>query len=697
MNNPANIKKQKGKYQFTYAVITDTHLNENEEECNSPFDVNRRANRRLRYVIDDLNKRDLAMVLHLGDVVHPVPSMGILYAESAARFHEQMSSLKHPLHIIPGNHDVGDKYIPWGPAGTVNDEFLAAWTEHFGDHYFEVKHNDVVFIGINAQLIGSGLKMEQEQKSWLESTLKKSKNQRIYIFTHYPPFLADKDESEHYDNLSNKGRKWLLDLIEKYNIEALFAGHVHHFWYNQVGDCQCYLLPSTAFTRQDYSEMFRVEPSLEFGRNDSAKLGYLLVHVHENGHFIEMVRCYGNEQSPNHTNSCQQNKDVSAVNAVTNSAAILGFDLRQDWAEMVQIPPSGGLDEFDRKWVRNDYALLALWEMGVKSLRIPFADIIDLNRRKRMQEMTNLGFEFNLFSFGIPLEVFKTELSESISSLISSWEISWPVDELDDLMPSIKRLTNIDCELTFSALRSKADILESGRTYYHVINHGYTASDKYLTEQLNDTLSSDFSGYVLRCGFEESVWNTVKLAAKVNQQTNLKSSVHLRLAADNPAQNLSSESFICARLTESIISGWLFNIDSIYCDTLADNDRGYFPRSGVLDRLYNPKSGFHIVKNIHSFLSGLEEQVTNFHYDEIEGNKTISINLNSDLVLIIVSSSQRHIQSTINKELNSKIATVSRLLWKTGKLENIDTANKLINDEKNWIEGISIEILTFNY
>ena len=698
MQNTSSIKNPKGDYLFTYAVITDTHLNENEDECNSPFDVNRRANRRLRYVIDDLNKRDLAMVLHLGDVVHPVPSMGILYAESAARFHEQMSSLKHPLHIIPGNHDVGDKYIPWGPAGTVNDEFLAAWTEHFGDHYFEVTHDDSSFIGINAQLIGSGLDMEQEQQLWLESTLQKNNGKRIYLFTHYPPFLADEDEPEHYDNLADKGRKWLLSLISKHNIEALFAGHVHHFWYNQVGDCQCYLLPSTAFTRQDYSEMFRVEPAPEFGRNDEAKLGYLLVHVHEEGHFIEMVRCYGNEQSPNNTALIQKNKELQAVNAVTNSTPILGFDLRQDWAEMVQIPPSGGLDEFDRKWVRNDYALLALWEMGVKSLRIPFADITDKKRRKRIQEMTNLGFEFTLFSFGIPEDAFETELSESISALIHSWEISWPVAELDELMSSITRLGKIDCELTFSALRSKADILESGRTYYHVINHGYTASDKDLTKQLNGTISDDFTSYVLRCGFEDSVWNTVKLAAEINQQTNLKSSIHLRLAGDNPAQNLSSDSFICSRLAEAIICGWLFNIDTIYCDTLTDNDRGYFPRSGVLDRLYNPKAGVHIVKNLHAFLNNLDEQTTSFDYDEIDGNKTIAIDLKDKQLLILFSNSQKYCESVISQRLHSKVTSINRLNWQSGTLDTIEQVSEITNDQlTNWIDGTNIEVLTFNH
>ena len=86
----------KGEYRFTFAVVSDTHLNPADTECNSPFDVNRLANARLRWVVRDLNRRDLTHVFHLGDVVHPVPSMGNQYAESSQRFFEQFNALCTP-------------------------------------------------------------------------------------------------------------------------------------------------------------------------------------------------------------------------------------------------------------------------------------------------------------------------------------------------------------------------------------------------------------------------------------------------------------------------------------------------------------------------------------------------------------------------------------------------------------------------
>ena len=40
---------------FSFGVITDTHLNQGEDDCNSPFEVNILANRRMRHVVRDLN------------------------------------------------------------------------------------------------------------------------------------------------------------------------------------------------------------------------------------------------------------------------------------------------------------------------------------------------------------------------------------------------------------------------------------------------------------------------------------------------------------------------------------------------------------------------------------------------------------------------------------------------------------------
>ncbi len=622
---------------FSFAVISDTHLNEDDFGSNSPFEVNQLANRRMRHVVEDLNTRDITHVIHLGDIVHPVPSDNERYKRAAERFFEQISDLEHPIYFIPGNHDVGDKPMSWSPAGGIRETFLESWSEQFGDHYFSFQQYGIGFVGINAQLYGSGLALERVQRDWLAETMSRLSNHRIFLFSHYPPFLLEPEEDEHYDNLGRQGREEILAVIDSHPVEALFAGHVHHFWYNRYKNCHCYLLPSTAFTRQDYSEMFRISPNRGFGRDDRAKLGYLLVHVYENGHEFELVRCGGMETEAN--SKCRFNgKRIDCVSPGRNRFSVMGFDLRHDWLERVQIPPTGGLDEFDRKIVRNDYAMLALWEMGSKRLRIPLSDLMDRARRKRLYDLVQLGFQFTLFSY-LPSDPGITKLVLENSRLLESWEISGQANDALEWGRTFKSMADDTqgLKLFFSPLKRKSDIVRSGQTYYHVINHGFTVNDfEAGVNTVTDGLRSVFDGIVFRCGILESIEETLKRVDRIQRESRLQVSVHLRMSNDNPAEFQDNEVVLCNRLAESVFYAWGLGIDRIFSDTLTDNDRGYFPRTGLLDREYNPRSGARLIKNLHALMTNLGSAVNLEAKGDRDGMMQVSVQADAGTLTVFL-------------------------------------------------------------
>ena len=64
-----------GRYLFRFVVIADTHCNQEEGKTASPFAVNALANTRARHVLSEVNRIEPAFVLHLGDLVHPVPEL----------------------------------------------------------------------------------------------------------------------------------------------------------------------------------------------------------------------------------------------------------------------------------------------------------------------------------------------------------------------------------------------------------------------------------------------------------------------------------------------------------------------------------------------------------------------------------------------------------------------------------------------
>jgi 3',5'-cyclic AMP phosphodiesterase CpdA len=268
---------------FSFAVIADTHTRPEEGDLSSPWQVNALANDRCRYVTAVLNHLRPAFVIHLGDVVHPVPALPT-YGSAAQAALDMFADLDAEIRYIPGNHDVGDKPFKAMPAATVTDDGVALYERYFGAPFSAFDRGDCRFVLINSPVLNSGLAGEQAQRAWLENELDACKGKRVFLFTHYPPYILDPGEPSNYDNIDEPQRSWLLSLTEACAVEALFAGHVHNFFYHRHGVTDCYLLPATSFFRQDYAELFRIEAAPEHGRNDAEKLGFFMVDVYADHH-----------------------------------------------------------------------------------------------------------------------------------------------------------------------------------------------------------------------------------------------------------------------------------------------------------------------------------------------------------------------------------------------------------------------------
>jgi predicted phosphodiesterase len=593
-----------GKELFKYAVVADTHVNYSETECNSEFEINKRANARLRHVVQELNQQDLALIIHLGDIVHPVPAVKDLYIQAAKCFHEQIAELRHPLYLVPGNHDIGDKPISWSPGAVACDEYIELWTKTFGVNYQSIESKGCRFFIIDSQILNSGLVAEAQQKTWLEAEIAdaSASGQRIFVHMHYPLFLTTPDEDEHFDNIAEPSRSWLLGLMERYGAEAQFSGHVHNFWYNRFGVTDCYALPSTAFVRQDYAEMYRATPlpGTEGGRSDLAKLGYFLVHVHEHGHFCQWVRTFGEFLEPG-TSDVEPAQKVFPLHPLQNPNTRFGFDMRQNWLEIVEIPPSGSLDEFDRKRMRNDYALMALIETGARRVRIPARDLFDPDHRKRLEDCACQGFLFTLFSFGVPNQRLLDAVSGA-KGLIDIWEICDTAENLPAVvMTTRETVKRAGIALYLSRIRTKEDQEKASGVYHHMIVHGYTPED---TNHIAKVAELDgVAGLVFRTEGLMSPWKVAGAAVKACQPHGLKASLHIRMTIGAPGLKQTDDDWVAARVGKALAVTWAREDVHVYIDTFADVDRGYYRRHGIVDRFYNPRPAFNIVRNLNGTLA----------------------------------------------------------------------------------------------
>lgn len=585
-------KRPSGKLLFRVALVADTHVNEKEDFSASPYPANAEANARARHVLERVARSDAAFCIHLGDMVNPVPELPT-YAEAARNFHALAGRLPMPLHLMPGNHDVGDKPVDWMPAGTVDAATIELYRKTFGPDHFSFDHGDCHFVIVNSPLINSGLPVEAEQAAWLEADLAGNVARRTFLFSHYPPYVSDPDEPGSYDNIDEPGRGWLLDLIRRYRPEALFSAHVHNFWYDVIGDTtEFYVLPSTCFVRHDYAEMYRIEGGDQQGRNDTAKLGHVTLDIHERGHVAHYHRSYGATLADGATTA---EPAPARPHVRTTSLTGVYVDMRHAWAEEMTVAPSGAVDEFRRKQARNDYPVMALWEMGLRGMRVPLQDLADPRVRRRMSLMTDVGHLFHVYRYGLPDDAERAILREH-AGLVAELELVTDWDGIDaPAIAALKDATGL--KIVLSRVNRKDAARHSGGRYNHLISHGFTLAEAPELTAFAHAHAGLADGFQFTIPRDIAPWDAARDLAGFAESSGCRPYLYVKSTGGSPAETHDDEIANAARFGEAVMASAGFAVPVIL-DTFDDADRGYFTRTGLIDRRFNPRLAGEIVADL---------------------------------------------------------------------------------------------------
>ena len=597
-----------GSPLFTFVVVADTHVNEEERMSTSPYATNHLSNPRARHVFTEIAAMHPAprFVVHLGDIVHPVPSLPAFH-DAVVNFKAIASQLPVPLHVVPGNHDVGDKTVDWMPAEQVCDDYLATYREAFGADFHAFDEGGVRFVMLNSLLLNSGLADEARQRAWLEERVDSAGDLRVFLFMHYPPYIHRPDEAGNYDNVDEPARAWLLGQIAKPAVEAVFAGHVHNFWYDRAGEAEMYLLPSTAFLRHDFSEFCSMAPSedSEFGRGDVAKFGWFRVDVFDDGHVAYSVRSHGQRCAPDEAPHLLPRRHLA--HPKTSGFDNAGVELRHPWAEVMQITATGGVQEFGRKWARNDYPLLALWEMGVRLCKVPDADVRHDEPRGRMRQMARIGHRYVVTVIGAPRETLIEAAGDDTG--VFAWEANLTLERFEERRDALRTAREASGAAIFLAkILTDHEAHMSGRTFSHFVKSGFLVGE---LERCRDLIAGavergEIDGVTVRLDMDESLPAAARRARELHADTGARVLVSLKLCGPSVAAARTDDRETAARAAQAMVLSRC-DPDILYVfDTFMDIDRGYYPRNAFIDRRFNPRPAAGVFTALASLFPGRE-------------------------------------------------------------------------------------------
>ena len=554
---------------FTFAVISDTHIRALSGDQSSPYAVNEKANGRARYAVQLIAAQKPDLIIHLGDMVHPLPHMAAYLPAS-----EEAKKIFHPiaseLHFVPGNHDIGDKPSLVSPAGAPDEASLERYGEAFGNSHYAFKHRDVNFVVMNSSLVNTGSEAEQSQRQWLETTLRAAKGEKTYLFSHYPPFICSADEEDHYDNYAEPGRSWLLELVAETGVEAVFSGHVHHFFANTYKGVTFYCYPATSFTRQDYAALFDGPVAPEFGRDDGGKFGVTLVDVTAEGHNFRFQPTFGR--------SLEEGAPLpgDALSAPRNLSFVTPH-LRHDWAGITSMPYNGPMEEFSRKQARDDYPLLRVKQLGIGRVRTTLKDLENAQRRERMELWSNQGIRFVLSSIGLP-DARAQYLLESSGRLVDSLDIA--VTDFNSV--TVRDVVDLAARhpLWISKITTSSSNQDPGKPFAHTVSCGALPEEiDAAADFLNSVPASTSAKVVVQVPWGQDPGEVLSRWPLGLDRLVL----NVRLAASNPALPNFDEQAILTLLTylsKICASSPLLEVE---LDTFKDFDRGYHPRLGLVD------------------------------------------------------------------------------------------------------------------
>ncbi len=245
-----------------FVQLTDTHLSPDEPDFTARAEEAR----------DEALAHNPDLMIISGDLTQ--------YGSETdfAALREFLAPISVPLHVVAGNHDIGDKI-----SGYTHDHLTPARLERYhelvGPLFHSFDHGPCHIACFDSGVLNSRLPIERAQREWLEADLAAGERaQYRIVVTHYPLFWDHPEETltpeTGYYTVEEPARSDLLDLMARYGVHLYLCGHIHQVREATWRGTRYLCTASTAFAVGE----------------DKRELGYRLVECGGSGPAARMVR-----------------------------------------------------------------------------------------------------------------------------------------------------------------------------------------------------------------------------------------------------------------------------------------------------------------------------------------------------------------------------------------------------------------------
>jgi len=201
-----------------FVQITDTHYDEPGSE------------ERIEKVINAVNNlpMEIECVVHTGDITQEKLENETTVINALTLFNK----FNIPVHFLPGNHD-----ILWKRYKETKQSYL----NHFGNLTTYQEYKGVVFLLIFTEPLAQSFSDDLYNPLLeLENGLKKAAGKPVIVF-HHTSSVEDFYRNKMHDGWKNEVRDNWSEMLNRYNVKAVIAGHFHRDEHHWIGNVPLYV------------------------------------------------------------------------------------------------------------------------------------------------------------------------------------------------------------------------------------------------------------------------------------------------------------------------------------------------------------------------------------------------------------------------------------------------------------------------